>query len=294
MNKKIIFAALGILIIVLLFFGVRLIFSKESGPAVLKISANPAATIFLDGAHLGQTPYEDKVKPGEYTLKLVPTPESKAVFWEAKIKFNAGVLTVVNRDLTDSEPTSAGEVLTLEKISGQSAEIVVISTPDGAIINLDNVNHGETPLRLPKIDPGDHDLTLSKTGFIDRTLKIRTTTGFKLTASFQLALDSSAATVSASPSPTPSTTSASPKPTATPKANATSSAQLSRPYVQILDTPTGFLRVRMEPSTSATEAAQVKPGETFPLLDQQSGWYQIKYQGTSKGWISGQYAEKFE
>lgn len=293
MNKKIIFVGLGILMMILLFFGVKFFLERDSGPAVLKISSNPKATIFLDGQHLGQTPYEDKVKPGEYTLKLVPDSDSKAVSWQIKLKLNSGMMTFVNRDLSDSELTSAGEILTLEKISGQSAEMVVISTPDGASVSLDNNNRGTTPFSLLKIEPGDHDLLLSETGFSDRTLKIRTTVGFKLTASFQLALTSPEATVSATPSATPKASS-SPKPTATPKSSATSSAQLARPYVQILDTPTGFLRVRLEPSTSATEAAQVKPGETYPLLDQQNGWYQIKYQGQSSGWISGQYAEKFE
>lgn len=293
MNKKIIFIALGIMVMVLLFFGVKFFLGKDSGPAVLKISSNPPATIFLDGQHLGKTPYEDKAKPGEYILKLVPDSGNKLTSWETKLRLNSGMLTFVNRDLGENELTSAGEVLTLEKIAGKSAEIVVISTPDGAETSLDNNNKGETPLSLQNIDPGDHDLLLTKTGFADRSLKIRTTAGFKLTASFQLALTAPEATVSATPSATPSAT-ASPKPTASLKASATPSVQLPKPYVQILDTPTGFLRVRMEPSTNATEASQVKPGETYPLLDQQSGWYQIKYQGQSSGWISGQYAEKFE
>ena len=67
MNKKIIFVVLAILAAVLLFFVVKLIFSRDSGPAILKISSNPQATIFLDGQHLGKTPYENEAKSGEYT-----------------------------------------------------------------------------------------------------------------------------------------------------------------------------------------------------------------------------------
>lgn len=303
MNKKIIFAVLGSLAAILLFFVVKLILSKDSSPAVLKISANPQATIFLNGQHLGKTPYEDEVKPGEYALKLVPDSRGQMVSWENKLKLNSGMLTFINRNLSENELTSSGEILTLEKINGKSAEIVVISTPDGASVSLDNANRGETPFLLKDIDPGDHDLTLTKTGFSDRTLKIKTTAGFKVTASFQLALDSSAATVSATPSPTPATTSASPKPTVTPKATAKPSGtpvvELPRPYVKILETnltceSTTCLNVRTEPNKSATVSATVKTGETYPLLDQQNGWYQIKYQGADKGWVSGQYAEKFE
>ena len=46
----------------------------------------------------------------------------------------------------------------------------------------------------------------------------------------------------------------------------------------------------MGPTTGATEAAQVKPGETYHVFDSQDGWYEISYDGTNKGWVSGQYA----
>lgn len=277
MSKKLLISAGLIFGFVLLFLLVKFLSGGQGGPASLKITTNPASTIFLDGAHLGKTPYEDKIKAGEYTLKLVPESTGKAASWETKIKLNSGVLTYVNRDLGPQELTSAGEILTLEKIAGQSAEMAILSTPDAATVLLDNVNKGTTPLILQNLTFGDHDLEISQTGFTSRNLRIKTTAGYKLVASFQLALEAS----SASSSPVPVATSS-------------SSGKLQKPYVKILDTPTGFLRVRMEPSIGATEAAQVKPGETYSLLDEESGWYQIKYQATSSGWISGQYAEKFD
>jgi uncharacterized protein YgiM (DUF1202 family) len=48
----------------------------------------------------------------------------------------------------------------------------------------------------------------------------------------------------------------------------------------------------MEPSTAASEAAKVNPGDRFLLLDEQSGWYQIEYEQDQEGWISSTYAEK--
>jgi len=54
------------------------------------------------------------------------------------------------------------------------------------------------------------------------------------------------------------------------------------------------VRVRKEPSTASDEVAKVNDGEQYPLLDSQSGWYQIEYAAGQTGWISGQYAEKFE
>jgi uncharacterized protein YgiM (DUF1202 family) len=61
-----------------------------------------------------------------------------------------------------------------------------------------------------------------------------------------------------------------------------------------LDTPTGFLRVRKEASTTAEEIGRVNPGEFFRLLDEQNSWYKIEFQTDKEGWVSGQYAQKFE
>jgi uncharacterized protein YgiM (DUF1202 family) len=58
-----------------------------------------------------------------------------------------------------------------------------------------------------------------------------------------------------------------------------------------LQTPTGFLRVRDQASLGGAEIGQVKPGETYTLLDEQSGWYKIKF-NNKEGWISSQYAQK--
>jgi hypothetical protein len=60
--------------------------------------------------------------------------------------------------------------------------------------------------------------------------------------------------------------------------------------VLILTTPTGFLNVRSTPGGATV--GQVNPGQTFSLLDEQVGWYQIQLSDGTKGWVSGQYAKK--
>jgi N-acetylmuramoyl-L-alanine amidase len=62
--------------------------------------------------------------------------------------------------------------------------------------------------------------------------------------------------------------------------------------VLILQTPTGFLRVRDQPSLGGNEITQVKPGETYQLLDERTDWYQIKLTNGQTGWISSEYAQK--
>ncbi len=281
-GKKVVFLlVLGLGIFFGVFFGGRLIFqSQKKSLAGLKVTSVPTATIFLDSKHLGRTPYEDKLPVGEYILKLVPeTSATEAASWQGKIKLSSGVLTYVNRELGPTDLTSSGETLSLEKIEEKTSEITVLSTPEGATVQLDSEEKGATPLVLRNVPPADHEISISSPGFLHRKVLTRTTSGFKLTVDFSLALSSE------SPSATPAGTA-----TPSPKA----SKEPGRPYVQIKETPTGWLRVRIEPSTSATEAAKINPGEKYPFLEEKSGWYKIEYETGKEGWISGKYAEKYE
>lgn len=62
---------------------------------------------------------------------------------------------------------------------------------------------------------------------------------------------------------------------------------------EILDTPTGFLNVREGPGTEFNKIAQVKPGEAYELLKDNSekGWLEIKLPDGANGWITKQYAK---
>jgi hypothetical protein len=68
------------------------------------------------------------------------------------------------------------------------------------------------------------------------------------------------------------------------------SSQVS--HVKILDTGTGFLRVRSGPGTSYPEISRVTPGDVYELLDESSGWYKIKLSPDVSGWVSSQFASK--
>lgn len=313
MKKLLIIAALVLLLMgsgVFIFLKVR--GGETKAKAVLKVTSTPAATIFLDNQNIGKTPFEDKVDPGEFTLKLIPeSTVDTVVSWEGRIKLSPNLLTYINRDLGDSDLTTSGEMLLLEKISGGKSKIAIISTPDAAKVKLSGVEKGTTPVVLENLDPGNYELSVFSSGFKERMVKVKTTAGFKLTAEFQLAV-SSEKNASSSPvvSPMPETT-----PKSTPKTSPRTSAKTSpeastsatprpkatppaKPYVEILDTPTGFLRVRKDPGTSGEEIGRVNPGEMYSLLDEQTAsgtpWYKIEYEKGREGWITSQYAKKVE
>ena len=298
MKRKVIFL---VILVFLFFFAivlVKFVIGRTPKTGVLEVQSVPQASVFLDNKHMGRTPFKDKVEEGQYTIKIVPDQSIQTLAaWQANIRISPNTLTYVNRDLSDSELTSAGDVLWLEKISSKQSEISVTTIPDGSSLLLDNNGKSVTPILLQNISSGEHVLTVSSPGFLTRNLKIITTGGYKLIATMQLALSALASNETP-----PATSSAKPTPTQGSKTStATSSGSVSssvkdplRPYLVIKDTPTGYLRVRMEPSTSATEASRVKPGDKFSILSTKTGWYQISYEDAKKGWVSGQYVEKVE
>ncbi len=238
-------------------------------PAGFLIETTPAATVFIDGVQVGRTPYEGTKKPGEVTIKLVP--ESKDVpllAFETKVILASGIKTIIRREFAETEEASSGEIISFEKASSNETSLAVISIPDSAQVTLDGTVRGFAPYKTSAITAGEHQLIISASGYRETNLSLKTQSGYKLTAVIKLAKV------------------AEPQPTSAPKEKKT--------LIEILPTPTGFLRVRSEPKVSASEVAQVKPGEKFPLLeeDQSSGWFKIEYLSGQTGWVSNQYAKK--
>jgi hypothetical protein len=320
MLKKILFI-LGLL---LLLIGVgwivknKLIKGSSQNQAILRIDSAPIAAVVLDDQDIGKTPYEGQLTPGEYSIKLVPeTSGEELIPWEGSVKILPNLLTYVNRDFGPSEITSGGEILTLEKISSKKSELAVTSIPDKITVSLDKAEKGVTPLLLKDFDPGNYELSVASSNYKDRTVKIKLTSGYKLNASFQLATleeaspsgkpqssVSPSATPKNQPSPKSSPTSkASPSPvSASPKSSPKTSPTTNKstppptPYIEVLDTPTNYLNVRQDSSSSSEILTRINPGEMYPLLEENSSgtWYKIEYETGKEGWVSAQYAKKFE
>ncbi len=311
MKRKILFIA-GIVGIVLGgFFLVR--YFLNSGPKFgeLRVDSQTPTTIFLDNKNIGKTPYKDKIASGDYSLKLVAdSTTTQLASWQGKITVGKNLLTFVNANLGDRDLTTAIDIVWLEKITSKQSELSVTTGPDGATILVDDVSRGVTPLSVNDLTAGDHSISITNIGFLTRSIKIKTTAGYRVIANLKLALsgsgdvatlsDTSIATSSASlESTTPSekaTPSGKLSPTPSVRVTGTPSTKKDpeKPFVIIKDTPTGFLRVRIEPSTSATESGRVNPGEKYHVTDTKSGWYEISFEEKKSGWISGQYAEKVE
>ncbi|HSX19169.1 MAG TPA: PEGA domain-containing protein [Candidatus Saccharimonadales bacterium] len=229
-------------------------------PAALQIATTPEASVFLNGKHVGKTPfYSDQLEAKEYTIKITT---GEATYVE-KITLNPSTLTVVNRELNNNFFAQSGEVLSL--IQGQKG-LSVISTPDNAQIIVDGQSKGQSP-QIVDLPEGEHKVKLQKQGYIDREFEIKTDNKYQLVATVTLASEIAKGAPTA-PSQAPAST-----------------------QVVVQSTPQGFLRVRKDPSTSSTEIGRVKPGDKLELVQETQDWVQVKVD-TLQGWVSSQYVKK--
>ncbi len=278
--------ALAILVLILILLGLGLIgkfFIFDFQPqtfGALQVNSIPKAAVYLNGKDIGQTPVDlEKVKPGEYQLKLATTASASGNFaWEAKIRIIPGTLTFISREIGSTDDMSSGQVLTLEKIpSSTQSEVMVVSSPDGATIAVDGLEKGKASMVIKQISAGSHVLVISLPGFNDQIIRANIIGGYRLNAIVKLSKSSPAfEQIKARPTEE--------------MVVATSSSEMAKPNVLIKDTPLGFLRVRKSPNVSAPELGKVLPGEKYPLVSQGDNWVEIQLT-TGKGWVAEDYVE---
>ena len=254
-------------------------FKSGSSNGALQITSSPESKVYLGDKYLGVTPLckceaSDMQPAGDYTIRLVPNGNDYPEFQE-KINITSGVLTVVDRKF-GKDSLSEGAVISLTPLTDKKkADLLVVSIPSKSEIFLDNNKIGETPFLFNNPTESDHSLKVTKEGYKEKNIRIRTPLGYRLTVTLYLSITdvvsqaSPSASVSAAPTPTQAVS-----------------------KVAILNTPTGFLRVRGSASIGSAEIARVSPPEVYELVTEQTGWYQIKLKDGTLGWISSQYATR--
>jgi Bacterial SH3 domain/PEGA domain len=287
MKKIAVVFIISFILALALFLGFQYYLTIRAQKGALQVTSSPQSKVYLNGSYLGQTPLckcqaTDMVTPGDYTISLVPLDATLQEFQE-KVTISQGVLTVVDRKF-GKNGQSEGSIISLTPLDDKTtAQLEVVSFPQGATVMLDDQNIGTTPVFYHNPTESDHDLKISKDGYNDKEIRIRTPMGYKLTVAAYLSTNTTGLqTPTPTIAPTPSTTvSTSPVPTPT-----------GTNGVVILNTPTGYLWVREGPSLSAKQITQVKPGDKYSLISQENGWYEITLTDGSTGWISAQYAKK--
>lgn len=280
---------------ILLFTGCTL--GKSNAGLVVK--SEPNGTVFINDKEVGRTPYENKqLKPGSYIVKIT---SDQGEWTSNKIRILDNTIYNINRELAVNSADQAGENVSIEKGKG----ITVVTIPSQVEVSMDGQKQGNTPYLIPSVSEGDHEITLTKEGFITRKIKIRARNEFKIVIEAQLKRSGSASP-EASPSPSPtneassapsSSAKASPSGKATPSAKpsataAASKAPVSGQSVTILDTPTGWLRVRDKAGIEGKEIAKVNTGETYEYKERlDSGWTLIVLEDGSEGYVASRYVK---
>ncbi len=274
--KKFLFLLIPLILAVVVFSVITIILNRSSGKGALQVTSTPASKVYLNDKLIGTTPLcrcelPDMLESGNYTAKLIPTEGDFKPF-EEKISINKSTLTVVDRTF-DNSASSQGSVISLSPLTGKKEiEILVISFPDKGNVFLDNNLVGSSPLLLKNVTESDHDLKISRDGYKSKSVRIRTALGYKLTSLVYLGIKE--LTISSQSA----------------QNVASSSAVPTVKKAVILNTPTGFLRVRDDFSLAGAEIGRVSPGETFDIIDEKNGWFKIKLKDGTQGWISADYA----
>ena len=231
-------------------------------PSALQITSTPEASVFLDGKHLGKTPfYSDQITSGSHVIKVAAF---QAIYVD-KITLTPGTLTVVDRDLADNFMAQSGENLWLEPgLTGT----MIVSRPLGADITIDGKFYGKTAKLIQNLEDGDHKVQLSIDGYISREFAIKTSSKYRLVADVTLASQIAKGQVAPN---TPLTLPQTEK-------------------IEITKTPQGFLRVRKDASLTSDEIGRVSTGDRLEVIQESGEWVKVIFEG-KQGWISKTYTK---
>ncbi len=289
MKSRIILAVVTLLILIGLFILVKIAAGiiAPRGKGGLQVTSNIKAQVFLNDKLVGTAPLclcegKNTISSGDVEVKIAPLDKSFPPYL-ARVKINPNVLTAVDRTFLPGALASS-YILMLEKINDRDPQIFVASVPDSSLVSIDGESEGVTPLYLKSISVSEHEVEIEKPGFSKKTVRVRAVAGFKLILNVVLGTEATSQELKQVASESAQTIINTPSPMASPTP--------AGPQVIISQTPTGFLRVRATPSVAGAEIGQVKPGEVYPLVDENATWYQIQLPKGTKGWISATYATK--
>lgn len=238
----------------------------QGSKAGIRVESSISSRVFLNNEDKGEAPFQDdNLAPGDYLISLHSNEATvSAPLWEGYAQLNEGTLTIVIRDLADKKESSSGEIISLEQ--GQGA--LITSSPSGAEVFVDGELKGRTPLSLPDLVEGEHQFIISKENYLKRSIRSKVINSLRLNLSVDLAISE-------------------PDLTKIPIAPTIETVE-----VTIKNTPTGFLRVRETAGPGGKEIGQVKPKETYILLEELNGWSRIRLKDSKEGWVSSAYIEK--
>lgn len=132
--------------------------SSQDNGYIRVISYPGEAEVYLDGKYMGKT--NDEGIPGAYTMVVSPGT------------YKVSVELTGYRDYDETVTVGAGETRTVDvqlvSISQPlPGNVSVASTPQGANVFIDDIYKGITPVTVPEVTAGSHDVVLKLSGYQD-------------------------------------------------------------------------------------------------------------------------------
>ena len=249
-------------------FSSSIILYLEKGSGVSVTSSPPQAEVSLDSTLVSLTPYNSQISIGEHKLKISKDgfiPKEIVVNVPANFKLNVDVGLMLDPFKGVEEIEASGKF-----------KLLNLSTSDPKLIS-DTTSWAESIWFLQqKNQKEDLDLLLDWKGATSSATK--TSWDEKIISQDELRIGYLGEKE---------------KPVSDEALAVWQSLTntQTKNKIEIGKTPTGTLNVRENASLSAPILGTVKPGEQYELLEENEGWFKIKFQD-SEGWISSQYAKK--
>jgi hypothetical protein len=137
----------------------------------IEVASTPAgSSLYLDGNYMGQTPYGGyfdltSVLQGTHTILIRQTDFQD---YTQAVYVKGGEVVTVNARLSPNAPSPTPDT---------TGEILVVSTPSGAELFLDNTFRGITPATLSDIPAGSHVVMARLAGYTDASQTVTVTGG---------------------------------------------------------------------------------------------------------------------
>jgi len=137
----------------------------------IEVGSTPGgSSVYLDGNYMGQTPvgsYSDftSIVQGSHTILIQHTDFQD---YSQTVYVKGGGVVTVNARLIPNTPSPAPDT---------TGQIIIVSTPAGAELFLDNLFRGITPVTLSDIPAGSHVVTVKDTGYTDASQTVTVTGG---------------------------------------------------------------------------------------------------------------------
>jgi hypothetical protein len=147
----------------------------------LDVFSTPAGSaVYLDGNYMGQTPYGGSldipsVLAGTHTVTI---RQQDYKSYTQTVTVRAGEVVTVNAQLTPNGPSPQPDT---------TGQIMVVSTPAGAELFIDNNYRGITPATIPDIPAGSHVVMVRQDGYTDATQTVTVTGGQSTPVALSLA-----------------------------------------------------------------------------------------------------------